>query len=157
MAHTDCRIIFHRDDQPEPVSVIIPLGTSLSKAAQLGGIDIFQPCGGQGRCGRCAVQVKAGKVHHRSTLQLTTHDLDQGFVLACQTGVESDLEVVIPAQEKLVRHLATDRVNPEITVPADYKADRNPSIRGYHSFFLRHLLITNLMTSSLANRLPPTN
>ncbi len=38
-------------------TVQVPTGTLLSEAAALAGIDITQPCGGQGRCGRCAVQI----------------------------------------------------------------------------------------------------
>ena len=41
--------------------VRVPTGTLLTEAARLAGIEITQPCGGQGRCGRCAVQVTAGQ------------------------------------------------------------------------------------------------
>ena len=56
-------------------SVAVPTGTLLSEAAQLAGIDIGQPCGGQGRCGRCAVQVTGGSIRRRSTLRLSPEDL----------------------------------------------------------------------------------
>ena len=46
------------DIAAEPV--VVPTGTLLAEAARLAGIDIMQPCGGQGRCGRCVVQVTSG-------------------------------------------------------------------------------------------------
>ena len=47
--------------EKKQATVSVPTGTLLSDAANLAGIEIAQPCGGQGRCGRCAVQVTAGK------------------------------------------------------------------------------------------------
>jgi uncharacterized 2Fe-2S/4Fe-4S cluster protein (DUF4445 family) len=101
-------------------SVKVPKGTLLSEAAGLAGLDIFQPCGGQGRCGRCVVQVKQGSVRRRSTLRLSAEDIVQGYALACQTVVEGDTQIFIPQQEKIERRLSTDRVAAEIEVPASY-------------------------------------
>ncbi|NJN43562.1 MAG: 2Fe-2S iron-sulfur cluster binding domain-containing protein, partial [Anaerolineae bacterium] len=50
--------------------VPIPTGTLLTEAARLAGVEITQPCGGQGRCGRCAVLVQNGGIRRRSTLRL---------------------------------------------------------------------------------------
>jgi uncharacterized 2Fe-2S/4Fe-4S cluster protein (DUF4445 family) len=44
----------------------------------------------------------------------------QGYALACQTVVEGDCTVHVPAQEKIRRHLATDRVEEEIRLPEGY-------------------------------------
>jgi uncharacterized 2Fe-2S/4Fe-4S cluster protein (DUF4445 family) len=107
-------------DNTKPVSV--PTGTLLSEAARLAGVEIGQPCGGQGRCGRCAVQVTAGQVRRRSSLRLSAQDIEQGYALACQAVVESDITVTVPPQEKIERRLTTDRVAIEIPVPADYDA-----------------------------------
>lgn len=100
--------------------VRVPTGTLLSEAARLAGVDIGQPCGGQGRCGRCAVQVTQGEVRRRSSLRLSPEDVAQGFALACQSVVEGDIFVVVPPQEKIERRLTTDRTAIEVTVPADY-------------------------------------
>jgi len=59
-----------------PVSV--PTGTLLTEAARRAGVDFHQPCGGQGRCGRCAVQVTDGAVRQRSTLRLSAADQAAG-------------------------------------------------------------------------------
>ena len=80
------------DTHPEPIAV--PAGTLIGDAARLAGIEIRQPCGGQGRCGRCAVQVESGSVRRRSVLRLSKADLDAGFALACQTLIEGDVSVL---------------------------------------------------------------
>src|SRR5574341_938929 len=110
-----------------PVSV--PTGALLIEAARLAGVEIAQPCGGQGRCGRCAVQVADGAARRRSTLRLSPQDVEQGYALACQTVVEGDLRVVVPPQEKIERVLVTDRVLAEVTVPAGYDPQTAQAIR----------------------------
>src|SRR5512137_270702 len=102
--------------------VRVPTGTLLSEAARLAGVDIGQPCGGQGRCGRCAVQVTQGDVRRRSSLRLSAEDVAQGFALACQSVVEGDVSIAVPPQEKIERRLTTDRVAAEVEVPAGYDA-----------------------------------
>ncbi len=106
--------------EEKQASVTVPTNTLLADAARLAGIDIGQPCGGQGRCGRCAVQVKGGEVRRRSTLRLSPSDVEQGYALACQTVIEGDAAIFVPPQEKIERRLTTDRVVAEVTVPADY-------------------------------------
>jgi uncharacterized 2Fe-2S/4Fe-4S cluster protein (DUF4445 family) len=127
MQHT---ITFTHNDKQG--SVVTPTGTLLSDAAHLAGIDIGQPCGGQGRCGRCAVQVTDGTVRRRSTLRLSPADIEQGFALACQTVVEGDVSIYVPPQEKIERRLTTDRVVAEVTVPEDYEYPFAQTIRRVH-------------------------
>ena len=100
--------------------VRVPTGTLLSEAARLAGVDIGQPCGGQGRCGRCAIQVTNGDVRRRSSLRLSVEDVAQGFALACQSVIEGDASIIVPPQEKIERRLTTDRTAIEVSVPTDY-------------------------------------
>jgi uncharacterized 2Fe-2S/4Fe-4S cluster protein (DUF4445 family) len=113
---TEHTVTFDIAKQP----VRVPTGTLLSEAARLAGVEIGQPCGGQGRCGRCAVQVTTGEVRRRSSLRLNAEDITQGYALACQTVIESDIAVTIPPQEKIERRLTTDRTAIEVSVPPDY-------------------------------------
>jgi len=94
-------------------------------------VEIGQPCGGQGRCGRCAVQVTAGNVRRRSTLRLSPEAIDDGFGLACQSVVEGEASIYVPAQEKIVRNLTTDRVAAEVSVPADYDYATSQTFKRY--------------------------
>ena len=106
------------DVASEPVKV--PTGTLLSEAARLAGVEIGQPCGGQGRCGRCAVQITSGGVRRRSTVRLSPEDVEIGWALACQTVVEGDATVMVPPQEKIERRLTTDRTVADVIVPEGY-------------------------------------
>ena len=127
MQHT---VSFTHNDKQTPVEV--STGVLLSDAAQLAGLDIGQPCGGQGRCGRCAVQVTDGNVRRRSTLRLSPGDVEQGFALVCQTVVEGDVSIYVPPQEKIERRLTTDRVVAEVTVPEGYEYPSDQTVRRIH-------------------------
>jgi uncharacterized 2Fe-2S/4Fe-4S cluster protein (DUF4445 family) len=101
-------------------AVQVPTGTLLAEAAHRAGVEISQPCGGQGRCGRCALQVTSGQVRRRSTIRLSEEDLARGYALACQTVVEGDITVSVPPQEKIERLLTSDRTASEVTAPPGY-------------------------------------
>jgi uncharacterized 2Fe-2S/4Fe-4S cluster protein (DUF4445 family) len=128
MEHT---VTFTTQDN-KTVAVTVPTNTMLADAAHVAGIEIGQPCGGQGRCGRCAVQVTYGDVRRRSTLRLSPESVEQGYALACQSVVEGDVSIYVPPQEKIERRLTTDRVVAEVTVPADYDYDLAQTIRRVH-------------------------
>jgi len=109
--------------------VAVPTGILLTEAARLAGVQLSQPCGGQGRCGRCAVQVTSGTVRRRSTLRLTAEDIANGYALACQSVVEGDLTVIVPPQEKIERRLTTDRIVAEVAVPPGYDFQSAQTVR----------------------------
>ncbi len=115
--------------RPSNRTVDVPTGTLLAEAAQSAGLELAQPCGGQGRCGRCAVQIEGSGYRRRSTLRLSAEDLDAGYALACQTVVEGDLAVLIPPQERLQRMLVTDRVAARAEVPLAYDSSSMQSLR----------------------------
>ncbi len=95
--------------EPAERTVTVPAGTLLDEAISRAGLQLGLPCGGQGRCGRCVVQVKEGEVRRRSTMRLREQELEQGYALACQTVVNSDAVVwVPPLQERLERVAAGD-------------------------------------------------
>jgi uncharacterized 2Fe-2S/4Fe-4S cluster protein (DUF4445 family) len=117
--------------EPAEKEVEVPTGTLVSEAARLLKIEISQPCGGQGRCGRCLVSVKKGTLRRRSTLRLTSEDIEKGFALACQSVIEGDVTIFVPPQEQIERRLSTDRVAAEIEVPGWYYYDISQSIKRY--------------------------
>ncbi len=71
---------------PDNKEVTVIEGTSLLEAAGICDIQIKSSCGGAGSCGNCKVVV-GGET-----------------VLACQTEVHSDLEVVVPLSSRLSEH-----------------------------------------------------
>ncbi len=105
---------------PEEKSVEVPTGTLITEAATSAGLEITQPCGGQGRCGRCAVKIEEGVVRKRSTIRLNTDDLDSGWALACQTLIEGDVVISIPEQERIERRLVTEQTARAIELPFEY-------------------------------------
>ncbi len=117
---------------PQDVRVKVPTGALLTEAASRAGIEINQPCGGQGRCGRCAVQVIEGNVQRRSTARIASEAVAAGWALACQTAVMGDATVEVPPQEKIERNLTTDRTATPVEVPEDYDPAREQTIRMVH-------------------------
>lgn len=118
------------DVSEEPVHVVT--GTLLSEAAHQAGVDLNQPCGGQGRCGRCVVRVlEDGGVRRRSTLRLSAADVAQGYALACQAVVEGDTTVAVPPQEQVERRMTTDLTAAEVTVPDGYDPALAQTARRY--------------------------
>ncbi len=109
--------------------VKVPTGTLLTEAAQAAGIEIVQPCGGQGRCGRCTVLARTGNIRRRSTLRLSAEDIALGYTLACQSVVEGDSAIEVPSQQVVERRLTTDRILAETPVPESYAFKTHPSIR----------------------------
>lgn len=117
------------DTVSEPISV--QTGILLSEAAHLAGVELSQPCGGQGRCGRCALQVTSGTVRRRSTVRLSQEDISKGYALACQSVIEGDISVSVPPQEKIERLLTSDRTVAEVTVPDGYSYQLDQDIQRY--------------------------
>ena len=88
---------------PDANEVKVEGGTTLMEAAEKAGVYINSLCGGKGVCGRCRVQVIDGKIKadKHSISFLSKEEIKEGYVLACQTKVSSDMEVVIPPESRL--------------------------------------------------------
>jgi uncharacterized 2Fe-2S/4Fe-4S cluster protein (DUF4445 family) len=107
--------------KPADLRVQVPVGTLLSEAAQQAGIDVLMPCGGQGRCGRCAVIVEEGKVESPSSQRLSADDVAAGYALACQTAVVEDAVVTIPPQERIERRIKEGKRAAAVALPFPYE------------------------------------
>jgi len=112
--------------RPAEKRVEVPPGTLLSDAARQAGVDILMPCGGQGRCGRCAVVVESGTVRRRSTQRLSPEDIAAGYALACQTLVESDVVIFVPPQERIERRIKETKRAAKIELPFPYDRHDQP-------------------------------
>ena len=119
--------------EPGGATVQVPSGTLLAEAAARAGFDLHQPCGGQGRCGRCAVIVRdlQGGVRRRSTIRLSQEDIAAGYALACQTVVEGDTWIEVPRQEAIERRLVTQKAAARVELPFAYDSRQHQCIQSY--------------------------
>jgi len=117
--------------QPGDQVIQVPDGMLIADAAHQAGIEINMPCGGQGRCGRCAVLVRSGDVRRRSTIRLTAEDIAAGYALACQTVITGDVEITIPPQEQIVRRLRAEKAARKVELPFAYMPTMVQPVRAF--------------------------
>lgn len=76
------------------VEVDAPSESVLLDALESGQLPIIAACR-SGICGSCKCQVKQGTVRSTSQETLTSEEIEQGYVLACSSLIESDVEVAL--------------------------------------------------------------
>ncbi len=81
---------------PDDVTVTVEEGENLLNVAANAGVYIHAFCGGDGVCGKCKVKIEQGEVAATQATQLKNEEIEQGFRLACQSKVVTDLVVQIP-------------------------------------------------------------
>ena len=84
---------------PSYRKIAVESGTTILDAARQAGFQMNVVCGGQGKCGKCVVFVKAGDVtfdREKFGRFFTDDELGAGGCLGCQTTVLGDLQVLIP-------------------------------------------------------------
>lgn len=94
---------------PFAKTVTVPGGTTLLDAALQAHIGLESPCGGDGICGRCKLIVREGRVRGDVSSLLTRDEIRQGYVLACQTFVDSNLVVEIPEKSRVREMITIDK------------------------------------------------
>ncbi len=85
---------------PSGAEVDVAAGETILNAARRAGIFIESLCGGDGVCGKCRVIVRRGIVDGGTTDFLTRAEIREGYILACEAQVESDLLVEIPPESQ---------------------------------------------------------
>ena len=104
-----------------------PADQSLLDCARRLGVELVSLCGGEGACGRCKVQVLAGRVSEPTSREreaLSSQELENGYRLACQTYPASDLKLRVPP-ESLTTSQRTQVEGLEVTVRPE------PPVRAY--------------------------
>ncbi|MBS3763085.1 MAG: DUF4445 domain-containing protein, partial [Planctomycetes bacterium] len=98
MSRETFRITF----QPEGQNVFVLQGTTLVEAAGQAGIIINTPCGGEGTCGKCKIEVRgdAPPPSEADKRHFNDDDLGKGMRLACQLNVDRNLVVSIPEETR---------------------------------------------------------
>ncbi len=87
---------------PKKVTLVVPIGSSVLDVALDAKLPIASPCNGRGTCGQCRVRVsnpRAVRITEAERFHLTVDDIKQGYRLACQTRLASDVNVeVLPVK-----------------------------------------------------------
>jgi uncharacterized 2Fe-2S/4Fe-4S cluster protein (DUF4445 family) len=86
---------------PERKTIKVDKSTDLLTAAIKSGIHIYNSCGGEGVCGRCKVIIKKGNYITEHSGRVSEKERKKGYVLACRTIPESDLDVLVPEESRL--------------------------------------------------------
>jgi uncharacterized 2Fe-2S/4Fe-4S cluster protein (DUF4445 family) len=114
---------------PEGKEIEVEGSTTLMEAAQSAGVHINNLCGGKGVCGRCRVKVANGRIRadKHSISLLSKEEILEGYVLACQTKADSDLEVLIPAESRLEEGQILMECSVDYSAPERIALHRLPS------------------------------
>lgn len=89
--------------KPMGKEVLAKDGDKLLDVANRADIYINSECGGEGVCGRCKVQIIKGEIIRSSPSLsfLSKDEIENGFVLACQAEIHSDVVVLVPSVASL--------------------------------------------------------
>jgi len=101
MSEQQFRITF----QPSGRNVFVLPGTKIIEAAGRAGININMPCGGQGTCGKCRIQITSETKTSPCQVEkdiFSQEELNIGWRLACQTSVQNDMRIYIPDESLIV-------------------------------------------------------
>lgn len=90
-------------------------GETLIRAAMEAGVHVNASCGGEGVCGKCRVLIESGTVNGGESERLSAADLENGYRLACQAAVTSDLTVRIPVESAVDTSALGTQVTPRQT------------------------------------------
>jgi uncharacterized 2Fe-2S/4Fe-4S cluster protein (DUF4445 family) len=86
---------------PHEREIEVAEDTVLIRAAMDAGVHINASCGGTGLCGKCRVLIEEGEVEGGINEKLSQKDIDQGYRLACQSLVKSDILVRVPIESEV--------------------------------------------------------
>ena len=88
---------------PADRSVEVADGITIAEAAQQADVFITNLCGGEGVCGKCRVQVAKGRADAEEHAKgfFSQDQIMKGYVLACQTKIHDDLEIIIPPESRM--------------------------------------------------------
>jgi len=144
--------------QPEGRVVYVLPGTAMVEAAGEAGVVINSPCGGKGTCGKCRVEIARGAPEPTPAdrKHLSLDDLERGVRLACQTRIEHEMVVTVPAdsrffEQRILRAAEGPRVEIEPAVRSVRLRLSPPSLEDNRADSDR------LLEALEAHRKPPEN
>jgi uncharacterized 2Fe-2S/4Fe-4S cluster protein (DUF4445 family) len=95
--------------KPYDLTVDVPAGENLLRAAVAAGVHINASCGGEGVCGKCKILLESGDLESTRSGLLSNEEWDLGYRQACQSSVRGDVVVRIPPESLLDRRTLTRR------------------------------------------------
>lgn len=114
---------------PDKKEVEVDEGITLLEAAEKAGVFINSLCGGQGLCGECRLQVISGNARpdKHAIGFFSKEEVKDGYVLACQTPVKENLEVLVPARSRLeMEKIITEGVSVSYSEPGKLSLHKVP-------------------------------
>ena len=78
-------------------------------------MHINAPCGGEGTCGKCRVQVVSGSVADGLSERLKGEEVEQGYRLACRAQAIEDVTLQIPVESSIDRSVLNKQATPRST------------------------------------------
>ncbi len=99
----------HLTFKPYDLTVDVPEGENLLRAAVAAGVHINASCGGEGVCGKCKILLESGDLDSTRSGLLSDEEWDLGYRQACQSRVRGDVTVRIPPESLLDRKTLTRR------------------------------------------------
>jgi uncharacterized 2Fe-2S/4Fe-4S cluster protein (DUF4445 family) len=125
MQKGDARVVF----TPSGRRGRFPVGTPLLQAARSLGVDIDSVCGGRGLCGRCQVDINAGRFAKFGVTSAPSHlsepgpvelryaekrGLKEGRRLSCSSLIEGDVVVDVPETSQVHRQMVRKRAEARV-------------------------------------------
>jgi uncharacterized 2Fe-2S/4Fe-4S cluster protein (DUF4445 family) len=95
--------------KPYDLTIEVPVGENLLRAAVAAGVHINASCGGEGVCGKCKILLESGELETTRSGLLSNEEWDLGYRQACQSWVRGDVVVRIPPESLLDRRTLTRR------------------------------------------------
>ena len=106
---------------PNLKSVELEPGCSVIEAAERAGVLIDASCNGTGTCGKCKIKVNSPACIPLSSCEeklLSDYEKANGYHLACQLTVESDMDIAVPAV-----HGGSVRKKKMVKLPEQFEKD----------------------------------
>jgi uncharacterized 2Fe-2S/4Fe-4S cluster protein (DUF4445 family) len=125
MQKGDARVVF----TPSGRRGRFPVGPPLLQAARSLGVDIDSVCGGRGLCGRCQVDINAGRFAKFGVTSAPSHlsepgpvelryaekrGLKEGRRLSCSSLIEGDVVVDVPETSQVHRQMVRKRAEARV-------------------------------------------
>ena len=86
--------------EPDGLTLHVDSGTLIKDAVKLSGVPVNLPCGGAGKCGKCAVEIRPDSPEPgtHDIEHLSPEQIKRGMRLACRTKVLRDMTVYLPRE-----------------------------------------------------------